>query len=176
MVVKSRLPSPVVVDRPLGALLRERLAPFGDRTALVDGPSGRSYTYRQLLDLSASIANALLARGVQRGDRIAFVTPNVPEVALAYHGVILAGGVAMMLNPLSTVDELKKYFAVGKPRMVVTVGLFVDAIRTAAPDLDVVVLGEASFRELLGHATEPPARTTSRSCRTRAGRPASRRA
>ena len=156
MVVKSRLPSPAVVDRPLGVLLREKLAPFADRTALVDGPSGRSYTYRQLLDLSASIANALVARGVTKGDRIAFVTPNVPEVALAYHGVILAGGVAMMLNPLSTVDELTKYFAVGKPRIVVTVGLFTDTIRMAASDVDLVVLDEDSFRALLGHGTEPP--------------------
>lgn len=156
MVVKSRLPVPAVSGQSLGALLRETLATFAERTALIDGPSGRSYTYQQLLDLSASIANALVARGIQKGDRVAFVCPNVPEVALAYHGVILAGAVAMMLNPLSTKEELKKYLAVGRPKLVITVDLFLDAIRGADAGMETIVLGGDSFTELLGRGSTPP--------------------
>src|SRR6185295_11173587 len=105
--------------------------------------SGRSYTFAQLLDLSASIAHGLVARGIRPGDRVAFACPNVPEVALAYHGVLAAGAVAMMLNPLATPDELTKYFAIGKPRLVISVAMFIDGIRAADPAMPIIAIGDA---------------------------------
>ncbi|MBX3258464.1 MAG: AMP-binding protein [Labilithrix sp.] len=160
MVLTSRSPSPTIPDLSLAAYFRRAVAPFASQTALIDGPSGRSYTYQQLLDLSASVAHALAARGVGRGDRVAFVCPNVPEVALAYHGTIAVGAVAMMLNPLSTPGELEKYFGSGRPKLVVTVPPFVEAIRAAAPSLPIVVIGEVPGCEplaaLLGGPKTPP--------------------
>src|SRR3954465_9028562 len=161
MVFESSHVSRPIPETSLARWIRDAMAGYGDRPALIDGPSGRSYTYRQVLDLSASIANALVARGVRPGDRVAFVCPNVPETALAYHGVIAAGAVAMMINPLATVDELTKYFGVGKPCMAVPVPMFVRNVRNAAPGLPIIVLGEAAGAEpltaLLGGSTTPPA-------------------
>jgi acyl-CoA synthetase (AMP-forming)/AMP-acid ligase II len=107
------------------------------------------------------VANALIARGLKSGERVAFITPNLPEVAFAYHGVIAAGGVAMMLNPLSTADELKKYFAVGQPKMIVTVPPFVEVIRKADANAPIVTIGEAPpgtepLTALLGASRTPP--------------------
>ena len=155
-MLTSRYTSEAIPEVSLTRFFRDRVAAFGDATALVDGPTGRSYTFRQLLDLSASAANALIARGVAPGDRVAFICPNLPEVAFAYHGAIAAGAIAMMVNPLSTSQELTKYFDVGQPTLAITVPLFVDAIRTAAPDLPLIVLGEASFSALLAASTQPP--------------------
>ena len=161
-ILTGRPPSSAIPDQPLATFFRERVTAYGDRVALIDGPSGRQYTYAQLLALSASVANSLLARGIAKGDRVAFVTPNVPEVALAYHGVIAAGAVAMMINPLSTPDELKKYFSVGTPVLVVTVAMFVDGIRAADPTVPVIVIGDAPagtepITALLGASKVPPA-------------------
>jgi acyl-CoA synthetase (AMP-forming)/AMP-acid ligase II len=89
---------------------------------------------------------------------VAFICPNLPEVALAYHGVIAAGAVAMMVNPLSTPGELAKYFAVGKPSLVVTLAMFVEAIRAAAPGLAVITIdGTPGLGALLGMSATPPA-------------------
>ena len=159
--MQSRYPKVQVPEVSIVQFFRSAIAAYGDRTALIDGPSGRSYTYRQLLELSASVANALIARGLKPGERVAFITPNLPEVAFAYHGVIAAGAVAMMLNPLSTADELKKYFAVGQPKMVVTVAPFVDVIRQADAQIRIVCIGDAKDTEpltaLLGASRAPPA-------------------
>ena len=155
-MLTSRYTSKAIPDISLTQFFRERIAAFGDATALVDGPSGRSYTFRQLLDLSASAANALIALGIAPGDRVAFICPNLPEVAFAYHGTIAAGAVAMMVNPLSTAEELTKYFGVGQPKLAITVPLFVDANKIAAPDLPLIVLSEASFSSLLAASTQPP--------------------
>jgi acyl-CoA synthetase (AMP-forming)/AMP-acid ligase II len=157
MIFESRHASKPIPDVPLARWFRAAIEPFAARTAIIDGPSGRSYTYRQVLDLSASVANALVARGVRPGDRVAFICPNLPEVALVYHGVIAAGAVAMMVNPLSTPGELAKYFAVGKPSLVITLALFADAIRTADPGLAVIAIdGTPGLGALLGMSTTPP--------------------
>jgi acyl-CoA synthetase (AMP-forming)/AMP-acid ligase II len=161
MVIRSRYTSRPIPEQTLVSYFRDAVTRYGDRVAVVDGPTGRRYTFRQVLDLSASIANGLVERGIAPGDRVVFVCPNVPEVALAYHGVLAAGAVAMMLNPLSTAEELAKYFAVGKPALAITVAPFVATIRAAAPGLRIIVIGEAEGGEplaaLLRGNTTPPA-------------------
>lgn len=156
MVLASRHTSRPIPEVTLTEFFREAVAGFAEQVAVVDGPSGRSYTYRQVLDLSASIANALVARGIAPGDRVAFIVPNIPEVALAYHGVIAAGAVAMMLNPLSTAEELAKYARLGSPKLAFTVPPFADAVRAAAPELPVIVLGTPEFMALLGGSAAVP--------------------
>ncbi len=164
MVLTSRYTPRPLPDVSLAQFFRDAVAARSDEVALVDGPSGRSYTFGQLLDHAASIANGLIARGVAPGDRVAFLCPNLPEVALAYHGVIAAGAVAMMVNPLSTADELTKYFAVGKPGLVITVAPLVAAIRAVAPTLPVISIGDAPdarpqvspLGSLLGGSATPP--------------------
>lgn len=161
MILKGRHALPRFPDQSLVTFVRDALEKFGDRTALVDGPTGRSYSFRQVLDLSASIAHGLRARGIETGDRVAFLTPNVPEVALAFYGTITAGAVAMMLNPLSTPSELSQYFRIGRPKVAVTVPALLPAIRAAAPDLPVIAIGDAEAAEplaalLRGPTTPPP--------------------
>ena len=160
MILKGRHASPSIPEQNLVTFVRDALETFGDRVALIDGPTGGSYTFRQVLELSASIAHGLRARGIETGDRVAFITPNVPEVAFAYHGTITAGAVAMMVNPLSTPAELAKYFRIGRPKVAVTVPALLPAIRAAAPELPVIVIGDADGAEplaaLLGGPTTPP--------------------
>lgn len=62
-----------------------------DRPALVDGSTGRTYTYGQLKMMIASFAGGLAARGLGPGDTIALMAPNIPEYAVAFHGAAVAG-------------------------------------------------------------------------------------
>jgi acyl-CoA synthetase (AMP-forming)/AMP-acid ligase II len=156
----SRYGCRTVPEVSLAKFFRDAVADRAGEVAVVEGPTGRSYTVGQLLDLSASVANGLIARGIAPGDRVAFVTANVPEVAIAYHGAIAAGAVAMMVNPLSTAEELAKYFSVGSPKLVITIAPLVGLIRGVAPGLPVIALGEAPDSEpltaLFGGSTVPP--------------------
>jgi acyl-CoA synthetase (AMP-forming)/AMP-acid ligase II len=161
MVLSSRYTSRPIPDISLATFFRDAVTPRANDVAVLDGPTGRSYTFRQVLDLSASVANGLVARGIAPGDRVAFIVPNLPEVALAYHGTIAAGAVAMMVNPLATREELVKYFAVGSPRLAITAAPLVESIRAVAPELPVIAFGDAPgsepFTALLGGSTTPPA-------------------
>jgi acyl-CoA synthetase (AMP-forming)/AMP-acid ligase II len=161
MVLSSRYTSRPIPDISLATFFRDAVTSRANDVAVLDGPTGRSYTFRQVLDLSASVANGLAARGIAPGDRVAFIVPNLPEVALAYHGTIAAGAVAMMVNPLATREELVKYFAVGSPRLAITAAPLVESIRAVAPELPVIAFGDAPgsepFTALLGGSTTPPA-------------------
>ena len=65
----------------------------------------RDITYAELDELSGRFAAALLAEGLDRGDRVAVQLPNVPEFLVAYYGILKAGCVMVPMNPLLTEPE-----------------------------------------------------------------------
>ncbi len=80
---------------PVG-FLRRSAAVFPTRTAVVHGE--RRLTYRQLDERSRRLASALLERGLEKGDRVAFLAPNIPALLEAHYGVPGAGGVLVAIN------------------------------------------------------------------------------
>ena len=83
--------------------VREFARATPDADAVIDGD--RKLSYSALHDRSSRVANVLLARGLQVGDRVAFMCGNrleYPEVAA---GVAKAGMVMVPISPRSTADE-----------------------------------------------------------------------
>jgi acyl-CoA synthetase (AMP-forming)/AMP-acid ligase II len=52
---------------------------FGDRPALVDGPSGTTVSYRLLAERVQGVAAGLAATGFRPGDVLALWAPNLPS-------------------------------------------------------------------------------------------------
>jgi len=80
-----------------------------DRLALIHIASdGRSenISYGWLRDTSNRLANALAAHGVARGDRVAILLPQAPEVAAVHVAIYKLGAVALPLASLFGVDAL----------------------------------------------------------------------
>jgi long-chain acyl-CoA synthetase len=64
------------------------------------------------LDTAAARMVALLREyGVEPGDRVGLMLPNVPEFAIVFFGVLRAGGVAVPMNPLLKRREVEYYLA-----------------------------------------------------------------
>jgi fatty-acyl-CoA synthase len=79
-------------------------AVFPERTAVVHGE--RRYSYRELAERARCLASALQARGVERGDRVAFLAPNVPALLEAHFGVPAAGGILVAINTRLAAHEV----------------------------------------------------------------------
>lgn len=75
------------------------------RTALADGRTGRLHTYAELSAAIRGCAAGLLELGVLPGDVVALAAPNGALFIAAYHGVLLAGGVVQLLDPLAPAAE-----------------------------------------------------------------------
>ena len=70
----------VVSDKPypLQDILRKTAARLPDKVAVIDGD--RTFTFRQLHDLSDRLATALVESGVGPGDRVGLLAPNCVEL------------------------------------------------------------------------------------------------
>jgi len=66
-------------------------------------------TYEELDERSARVAGLLAARGVQPGDRVGVMLPNVPQFPMIYYGVLRAGAVVVPMNPLLKAREVEYY-------------------------------------------------------------------
>ena len=134
-----------------------------DGELLVDGPSGRSYTGAEVVASVRGVAAGLAERGIAKGDVVALYMPNLPEYALAFHGVCAAGAVNTTANPLYTARELTHQLEDSGARMLITVPPFGDTAREAAAATgieEIYVVGEAEgakpFSELIADPDAAP--------------------
>jgi long-chain acyl-CoA synthetase len=91
----------------LAAILVRSADAYADRPAV--RLDDTILTYEELEDRSARVAGFLATHGVCAGDRVAIMLPNVPEFAVLYYGVLLAGGVVVPMNPLLKEREIAYY-------------------------------------------------------------------
>jgi long-chain acyl-CoA synthetase len=88
----------------LAVLLEGTAREHPDRVAIAAGPI--RLTYAELDAAASRVANALTARGVGRGDRVALSCPNLPSFPVVYYGILKAGATVVPLNILLTEREI----------------------------------------------------------------------
>ncbi|WP_370185242.1 AMP-binding protein [Rhodococcus wratislaviensis] len=126
-----------------------------DRIALVDPRSGAQTTYRQLIGQIDAAAGAFAARGIEVGDVVGVLAPNIPAFATVFHGILRAGGTATTINALFTAPEIAKQLTDSKATMLVTISLMAEQAAAAArqagiPDENLIVL-DGEGQENSGH-------------------------
>jgi acyl-CoA synthetase (AMP-forming)/AMP-acid ligase II len=152
---RSPHPDVAIPEVPLTEFLFERASEYGDKPALVDGPSGRTITYAQLQAMVGALAGGLSARGFGKGDVFAIFMPNLPEYAVAFHGVVAAGGTNTTINPLYTAEELAFQLDDAGAMYLLTIPQFLDRALEAARQTavkEVFVLGGGDRNSALGGA------------------------
>ena len=88
----------------LSVLLEDSARKYPERDALVLGPT--RLTYAQVNGAANQIANLLVERGIQPGDKIALSSPNIPWFPIVYYGILKAGAVVVPLNVLLKSREI----------------------------------------------------------------------
>jgi fatty-acyl-CoA synthase len=98
------------------SFLRRSAYVFPDKVAVVHGE--RLITYRELERRVNLLASALVAAGVEPGERVAFIAPNIPALLEAHYGVPAAGAVLVAINTRLNRDEVGYILAHSGARMV----------------------------------------------------------
>ena len=101
----SKLPQREIPAISVTDYVLRRASRLADHPALIDGSDGHTLTYAQLNDGIRRLAGGLAARGFGKGDVFAIYSPNIPEYAVIFHGVTLAGGTVTTINPTYTPQE-----------------------------------------------------------------------
>ena len=77
---------------------------FPDKIAVVHGE--RQYTYREFAERVYRLASNLRASGLQKHDRVAFLSPNTPALLEAHYAVPAAGGILVAVNTRLNTQEI----------------------------------------------------------------------
>ncbi|KAI0224038.1 4-coumarate--CoA ligase-like 5 [Lamellibrachia satsuma] len=117
--------------------MRKRLKHHSERNrvALIDGPTGLRYSYRELLASIRNVGIALLQRGFQKGDILCIISANCCQYPMALHGVLSIGGIVTTCNPQCTGDDIKNQLQDSGARWIVTSLDNIAKVRDAAQSL-----------------------------------------
>jgi fatty-acyl-CoA synthase len=88
------------------AFLERAADVFANKTAVVHGE--RQWTYTEMADDVQRIASALRPSGIEAGDRVAFLCPNIPEMLMAHYAVPLVSGVLVAINTRLSPAEIRQ--------------------------------------------------------------------
>jgi len=116
-------------------------------------------TYAELDAASARVAEMLRARGINPGDRVGIMLPNVPQFAIAYYGVLRAGGVVVPMNVLLKQREVAFYLGDSQARLVFAWHEFAGeaALGASEAGAEVIVVSPGEFQDVPTDGAPPAA-------------------
>ncbi|PWE28475.1 4-coumarate--CoA ligase family protein [Pararhodobacter marinus] len=100
-----------------------------DHTVLIDGPSGRQMSGREVMDAVKRLAGGLIAKGYAPGGCVAIMAPNMPEFCTLFHAVAWAGGTVTPVNPTYTAHELNHQLVDAGATLLITAAPFLATAR-----------------------------------------------
>jgi 4-coumarate--CoA ligase len=141
VVFRSKLPDiDINSSQTLHAYCFGRMAALGDRPCLIDGQTGKSYTYAEVDSLSRRAASGLRALGVGKGDVVMNLLRNCPEFAFAFLGAARLGAATTTANPFYTPHEIHRQAEAAGARVIVTEACAVEKVRGFAAERGVPVV------------------------------------
>ena len=134
----------------LVALFEESCKLYAERVAYVS--MGSTMTYAQLDQRSRDFAAWLQTIGVQKGDRVALMMPNMLQYPVCLFGTMRAGAVVVNTNPLYTADELTHQLKGSGAQTIVIAENFAHTLQKSLPHTDIKSIVLTSLGEMLGTA------------------------
>ncbi len=106
----------------LGTILQASTADYPDDVVIRIGDA--AITYAELDRAARGVAASLRDRGIQPGDTVALLIPNVPEFTIAYFGILYAGAAVVPINVLAAAPEVEYFIDDSKAKLLIAHALF----------------------------------------------------
>lgn len=126
---------------------------YGEKVALIEGETGRTVTYAQLVARGERVAAGLAHAGLAHGEPVAVVLPNSIEFVLAWLGALLAGGWVVPINPAYMPAEMEMQIRDAGARICITCAECAKALEGVVEKLFAT---GANFDELLENRAPRP--------------------
>lgn len=110
---------------------------------------GQTWSYQDLDEQASRVAGGLQTLGINPGDRVAIMLPNIPEFVFSYFGIQKLGAVAVPFNTTYKGREISYILRDSGARAVICLTSYaglINEIRSDAPDLEhVIVTGQRTL-------------------------------
>lgn len=118
----------------LKLMLETAAGRYADKTAIVSGDRRLSYT--ELDEASNKVASALIAMGVNKGDRVAMLLNNSPEFVIIYFGIVKIAAIAVPLDTNCKVAEFASFFSDFLPKVLIGENNILQSLAPILPEHD----------------------------------------
>ncbi|PSR14921.1 MAG: long-chain-fatty-acid--CoA ligase [Bacteroidetes bacterium] len=132
------------------AVMEDMFAKYPDERAFAC--MGKELTFRQVDQYAQQFGAYLHSRGLQPGDKIALMMPNLLQYPIALYGAFRAGLVVVNTNPLYTPREMKHQFNDAGVKAVVIAENFAANLETILKETGITTVITTSIGEMLGFA------------------------
>jgi fatty-acyl-CoA synthase len=148
----------------IGERLRTTVEAFGDREALVVRHQGYRATYEELWEETGRVARSLLARRIDRGDRVGIWAPNRSEWVVTQYASARIGAILVNVNPAYKRSELEYALTRSGIRLLLLSRGFrdtdyvelLDDVRDGCPALEEAIVLEDGWEPLLADGDDVP--------------------
>ncbi|WP_024335447.1 long-chain-fatty-acid--CoA ligase [Desulfotignum balticum] len=127
--------------------LTQSAAQFPDHTALIF--QGYNVSFKELDDMVGKFAAALKDFGIQKGDSVAILLPNVIPCVVAYYAILRIGGIVVFNNPLYSDRELEHQFTDSSAKFLITLDLLVERMVKLREKTDIKTIVYTSIGDYL---------------------------
>lgn len=110
---------------------------------------GKKTTYKEFAEQVTTCARALKAIGIRTDDRITICLPNCPQAVIMFYAVNLVGGIANMIHPLSSQNEIEFYLKESKSIAAITLDQFYNKFEAIRQNVDLSNIIIASIKDAL---------------------------
>ncbi|WP_298014740.1 AMP-binding protein [uncultured Castellaniella sp.] len=132
----------------LADLFEESCRRYAHNTAYIS--MGATMSYARIHEKAQAFAAWLQSQGVDKGERVALMMPNLLQYPICLFGTLMAGAVVVNTNPLYTPHELHHQLSDSGATTVVVAENFAGTLQQAMPGTDVKRVVVTSLGEMLG--------------------------
>ncbi len=146
----SGIPANVDIEKynSLVEIIDDNLKKYSDQVAFSN--FGKELTYKEIDKMSEAFGAYLQSRGLERGDRIALMMPNLLQYPIALFGALRAGLIVVNTNPLYTPREMHHQFTDSGAKAIVIAENFAANLQKILGDTSIKTVITTSVGEMLG--------------------------
>ncbi|PWA99282.1 4-coumarate--CoA ligase 2 [Artemisia annua] len=132
-IFRSRLPDIYIPNHlSLHSYCFENISKFSHQPCLIDGATGREYTYADVELMSRKVGSALHKNGINKGDVIMILLPNSSEYVFSFLGASYIGAISTMANPFFTSAEIIKQVKASNAKIIITQSVHIPKVKDFA--------------------------------------------
>ncbi|MBN8680071.1 MAG: AMP-binding protein [Chitinophagales bacterium] len=129
-------------------MVEESFKKYADKPAFIF--MGKTMTFRELDEKSTAFGAYLRSRGLEPGDRVALMMPNLMQYPIAMFGVLKAGLILVNTNPLYTPREMKHQFIDSGAKAILIAENFAHNLEEIIAETQIKTVILTSIGEMLG--------------------------
>ena len=115
---------------------------YGDEVALIEREPAKNkrvaITWKEFDDIANRVANALIAKGIKKGDKVIHLMMNCLEWLPAYFGILRTGAWAVPLNFRFTADDIRYCAEIAEAEAMIFGEEFIDRVNAIKDDLPTI--------------------------------------